>query len=200
VCHQFWIPGNPLIRRPHRPLDRGRSARLERAAELRPAKLFTESGLHRNPLAALGAPPRNHRPTTLGLHAGAKAVRLRPLTPVRLECALGHEKSLLLIRIIALGQTKSINEERRSVNLGTRDASPASGSGLPQRKSGPARDLTPRTRVRRHGSLSRLVESAADAARPDDSCSCGVAILFVGHPRLIEWLGEDVPSASRRRR
>jgi len=37
-------------------------------------------------------------------------VLLRALTPVRLESALGHEKSLLLIRSMAYGQTVSIND------------------------------------------------------------------------------------------
>ena len=59
--------------------------------------LLTEAGLHRHPLAALGAPARNHRAAGLGLHPRTKSVRLRAVTPVGLECALGHEKSLLLI-------------------------------------------------------------------------------------------------------
>jgi hypothetical protein len=37
-------------------------------------------------------------------------VRLRAVTPVGLERALGHETYLLLIRKIASKQTKSINE------------------------------------------------------------------------------------------
>ena len=46
----------------------------------------------------------------LGLHPRSKSVLLRTVTPVRLECALGHEKSLLLVSSMAYGQTKSINE------------------------------------------------------------------------------------------
>src|ERR1700674_1633195 len=53
--------------------------------------LLTEAGLHRDPLASLGAPPRDHRLAALGLHPGTKSVRLRAVTSVRLECALGHE-------------------------------------------------------------------------------------------------------------
>jgi hypothetical protein len=36
-------------------------------------------------------------------------VYLRSLAPVGLECTLGHEKYLLLIRSTVLGQTTSIN-------------------------------------------------------------------------------------------
>jgi hypothetical protein len=54
-------------------------------------RLLTEAGLHRNPLASLGAPPRDHRCAALGLHPGTKSVRLRAVTSVRLESALGHE-------------------------------------------------------------------------------------------------------------
>ena len=54
-------------------------------------RLLTETGLHRHPLAALGAPARDHRLAALGLHPRTKSVRLRAVTPVRLECALGHE-------------------------------------------------------------------------------------------------------------
>lgn len=53
--------------------------------------LLTEAGLHRHPLASLGAPARDHRLAALGLHPGTKSVRLRAVTSVRLECALGHE-------------------------------------------------------------------------------------------------------------
>ena len=53
--------------------------------------LLTEAGLHRDPLASLGAPPRDHRLAALGLHPGTKSVRLRAVTSVRLESALGHE-------------------------------------------------------------------------------------------------------------
>src|SRR5213593_1377202 len=44
--------------------------------------LLTEAGLYRHPLAALGAPPRNHRTAGLGLHPRKKSVRLRPVTTV----------------------------------------------------------------------------------------------------------------------
>src|ERR1700681_1037550 len=64
--------------------------------------LLTEAGFHRHPLAALGAPARNHRAAGLGLHPGTKSVRLRAVTTVVLECALGHEKSLLLMNSVSL--------------------------------------------------------------------------------------------------
>src|ERR1700680_1793704 len=66
--------------------------------------LLTEAGLYRHPLAALGAPPRNHRAAGLGLHPRKKPVRLRAVTTVRLECALGHGKSLLLMDWISLNK------------------------------------------------------------------------------------------------
>jgi hypothetical protein len=59
--------------------------------------LLTEAGRYRHPLAALGAPTRNYRAAGLGLHPRTKSVRLRAVTTVGLECALGHEKSLLLM-------------------------------------------------------------------------------------------------------
>ena len=74
--------------------------------------LLAEPGLDRNPLAALRAPARDDCPPALGLHPGAKSMRLRAVTPVGLERALGHETYLLLIGKIATEQTKSINEGR----------------------------------------------------------------------------------------
>jgi hypothetical protein len=59
--------------------------------------LFTEAGLHRHPLAALGAAARDDGTAGLGLHPGAKSVRLRAVAPVGLESALGHELWVLLI-------------------------------------------------------------------------------------------------------
>jgi hypothetical protein len=55
-------------------------------------KLFSESRLHRDPLAPLGAPAGNDLLAALGLHARAKSVSLGSLAPVGLECTLGHEK------------------------------------------------------------------------------------------------------------
>ena len=73
--------------------------------------LLTEAGFHRHPLAALGAPPRNYRAAGLGLHPRKKSVRLRAVTTVGLECALGHEKSLLLMNWVSrLKRRRSINE------------------------------------------------------------------------------------------
>jgi hypothetical protein len=80
--------------------------------------LFAEAGLHRHPLATLGAPARQHRGSALGLHARTESVLLRALTPVGLESALGHEKSLLLIRSMAFRQTMSINDPGRTRQTG----------------------------------------------------------------------------------
>ena len=54
-------------------------------------RLLTEAGLHRHSLASFSAPARDHRLAALGLHPGSKSVRLRAVTSVRLESALGHE-------------------------------------------------------------------------------------------------------------
>jgi uncharacterized membrane protein YfcA len=66
---------------------------------------------HRDALASLGAPARKNRLSALGLHPRAKTVRLGPVAPIRLECALGHGNSLVLLtRISAAKQTLSIND------------------------------------------------------------------------------------------
>jgi hypothetical protein len=57
------------------------------------AWLLTKSGFNGNSFAALGATARNYSAAALGLHTGAKAVRLRTMTTVRLECTFRHEKS-----------------------------------------------------------------------------------------------------------
>src|ERR1700758_4856970 len=80
--------------------------------------LLAETGLHRNPLATLRAPARQHCGSALGLHARSESVLLRALTPVRLESALGHEKWLLLIRSMAFRQTTSINDLPRTRQTG----------------------------------------------------------------------------------
>ena len=59
-------------------------------------RLFTEAGLWRQPLATFGPPAREYRLAALGLHTRTESVRLRAVTSVRLECALGHETWLLL--------------------------------------------------------------------------------------------------------
>src|SRR5690349_21421339 len=79
---------------------------------LRGDPLLAEAGLHRHPLAALRAPTRKHLGAALGFHTRAKTMLLRAFTPVGLECALGHETSLLLTGKIAMRQTKSINDAR----------------------------------------------------------------------------------------
>jgi hypothetical protein len=87
-------------------------------------RLFTEAGLHRHPLAPLGAPTRDHRLAALGLHPGTKSVRLRAVTSVRLECPFGHETSLLLIQlvgaIIAVERMRSINDAGQTGKLAAR--------------------------------------------------------------------------------
>ena len=55
------------------------------------AALLPESGLHRDTLATLGAPAREHRLSALGFHPATKSVRLGAATPVGLERALRHE-------------------------------------------------------------------------------------------------------------
>lgn len=59
-------------------------------------RLFTEAGLWRQPLATFGPSAREYRLAALGLHTRTESVRLRAVTSVRLECALGHETWLLL--------------------------------------------------------------------------------------------------------
>lgn len=60
----------------------------------------------------------------LGLHPSTKSVRLRAVTPVRLECPLGHETSLLLIllvgAIIAIRRMRSINDAGQTGKLASR--------------------------------------------------------------------------------
>jgi hypothetical protein len=86
--------------------------------------LFAETWFHRDPFAPLGAPAGNYLLAALGLHARAKSVCLRSLAPVGLECTLGHEKYLLLIRSTVLGQTTSINHFRHYLQTNLSDAGP----------------------------------------------------------------------------
>jgi len=55
-------------------------------------QLFPETGLHGYTLAALGATARDNRLPALGFHTRPKAMGLRAVAPVRLECTLRHEK------------------------------------------------------------------------------------------------------------
>ena len=80
----------------------------EARRSLRAMGLFAETWFHRDPLAPLGAAAGNYFLAALGLHARAKAVYLRSLAPVGLECTLGQSSSLLLSSTV-LGQTVSIN-------------------------------------------------------------------------------------------
>src|SRR5437868_12497260 len=57
-----------------------------------PEELASEAGLHRDALATLGAPAREHRLSGLGFHPAAKSVCFGPAAPVGLERALRHEK------------------------------------------------------------------------------------------------------------
>jgi len=68
--------------------------------------LLAKAGLYGDALAPLGAAARQDGLSTLGLHARPESVRLRPVTPIRLECALGHEKLLLLDSIKCLKVNK----------------------------------------------------------------------------------------------
>ena len=58
--------------------------------------LVAVAGTHGNALAALGAAAGKHCCPCLGFHPGQKAVSLRPMAAVRLECALGHNTALLI--------------------------------------------------------------------------------------------------------
>ena len=57
--------------------------------------LFSKTGLHRDPLAPLGAAARQNCSSALGLHAAAKPVGLRAAAAIRLKCALRHGTALL---------------------------------------------------------------------------------------------------------
>src|SRR4029077_8266517 len=75
------------------------------------AGLIAVARCHRDALASLGAPARKNRLSALGLHPRTKTVRFGPVAPIRLECALGHGNSLVLLtRISAAKQTLSIND------------------------------------------------------------------------------------------
>ena len=78
------------------------------AGFVRATGLFAETWFHRDPLAPLGATAGKYFLAALGLHARAKAVYLRSLAPVGLECTLGQSSSLLIPSTV-LGQTVSIN-------------------------------------------------------------------------------------------
>lgn len=56
-------------------------------------RLLAETRLHGDALAALRSPARQHGAPTLGLHALAEAMRLRPAPPVRLKSTFRHEKT-----------------------------------------------------------------------------------------------------------
>jgi hypothetical protein len=73
------------------------------AASLKGNNLIAITRAYGNTLAALRAPPRQHRGAALGLHAAAKAVSLRTAAAIRLECALRHGKSCLLMDSYAAG-------------------------------------------------------------------------------------------------
>ena len=53
-------------------------------------ELLTEAGLHRDALPSFGAAAGEHRSSALGLHTGAKTVRLGTAAPVGLKSALRH--------------------------------------------------------------------------------------------------------------
>jgi len=78
--------------------------------------LFTEARLHRHSFASFGAPAGDHRLAALSLHPCAKSVRLRAVTPVRLERALGHRTASAPDSIgkMSASQAKSINDRSQS--------------------------------------------------------------------------------------
>ena len=92
--------------------DHRRNSGLTRTLRSASLGLIAESWFYRDPFAPLGAPAGNYLLAALGLHALAKSVNFRSLAPVGLECTLGHEKYLLLIRLTVFGQTMSINHPR----------------------------------------------------------------------------------------
>jgi hypothetical protein len=58
--------------------------------------LVAVAGTHGNAFAPFGATAGKHCCAGLGLHPGQKAVCLRTVAAVRLECALGHNAALLI--------------------------------------------------------------------------------------------------------
>src|SRR5205085_8028033 len=77
---------------------------LERAPRRFPTRsgrrnghLLAETGFYGDAVAPLGAAALQHRAATFGLHPPRKAVRLGAASPVRLERALGHAKTALLL-------------------------------------------------------------------------------------------------------
>jgi hypothetical protein len=58
--------------------------------------LVAVAGTYRNAFAAFGAAAGKNRSPRLGFHTRQKAVRLRSMAAVRLECALGHNAALLI--------------------------------------------------------------------------------------------------------
>jgi hypothetical protein len=58
--------------------------------------LVAVAGTYGNAFAAFGAATGQHRGPRLSFHTRQKAVRLRAMTAVGLECALGHNAALLI--------------------------------------------------------------------------------------------------------
>jgi hypothetical protein len=58
--------------------------------------LVAVAGAYRNALAPFGAAAGKNRGPRLSFHTRQKAVRLRAMTAVGLECALGHNTALLI--------------------------------------------------------------------------------------------------------
>jgi hypothetical protein len=75
------------------------------------ATLVAVAGAYSDALAALGATAGKHRCACLGLHPRQKAMRLRPMAAVRLECALGHNTALLIsLKNLCLKASLKYNE------------------------------------------------------------------------------------------
>lgn len=61
------------------------------------ASLIAIAGADSNALAALGAAARKHGSSCLGFHPREESMGLRPVTAVRLKCALRHDTALLIL-------------------------------------------------------------------------------------------------------
>jgi len=68
--------------------------------------LVAVAGTHGYALATLGTAAGKHCCPGLGFHPRQKAVCLRPMAAVRLECALGHSTALLYLTLKFLPEGK----------------------------------------------------------------------------------------------
>ncbi len=73
-------------------------------------KLFPEARLYGNTLPSFGTTAGEHSSSAFGLHASAKTVRLGTTATVRLKRTLRHRLMGLLLKVVCVGQTRSIKE------------------------------------------------------------------------------------------